>query len=138
MLPWRGNGAKQGDTMKRIVVAALAALVLAGVHAQTAKRAVTPKELAAIKDSLQSTLKDADSVKFKDVEVTLDGKGSLCGLLNAKNSYGAYIGYVYFFGMVFTEHQKTPVAMVLSVDDGDSNIAEQMCKKYGMIGSPDP
>jgi hypothetical protein len=119
--------------MKRIVVAALAALVLSGVHAQTAKRAVTPKELAAIKDSLQSTLKDADSVKFKDVEVTLDGKGSVCGLLNAKNSYGAYIGYAYFFGMVFTEHQKVPVAMVLSVDDGDSNVAEQMCKKYGMI-----
>lgn len=138
MLPWRGDGAKQGNTMKRIVAAALAVLTLAGVHAQTAKRAVTPKELAAIKDSLQSTLKDADSVKFKDVEVTLDGKGSLCGLLNAKNSYGAYVGYAYFFGAVFTEHLKAPVAMVLSIDDGDNDIAEKMCKKYGMIGSPNP
>ncbi|MBT2145280.1 MULTISPECIES: hypothetical protein [unclassified Rhodanobacter] len=119
--------------MKRIFAAALAVMVLAGAHAQTAKRAATPKELAAIKDSLQSTLKDADSLKFKDVDVSLDSKGTLCGLLNAKNSYGAYVGYVYFFGAVFTEHLKEPVAMVLSIDDGDTNIAEQMCKKYGMI-----
>lgn len=119
--------------MKRIFAAALAVLVLAGAHAQTAKRAATPKELAALRESLQSTLKDADSAKFKDVEISLDGKGTACGLLNAKNSYGAYGGYSYFVGAVFSEPHKPIFALVVSVDDGESDVAEKMCKQYGMI-----
>ena len=47
------------------------------------------------KDSIKSSLKDPDSVQFKELRVVTntEGEKSICGFYNAKNSYGGYVGY---------------------------------------------
>lgn len=47
-----------------------------------------------LKESLVTDFKDPDSVKFRSLKL-VDYKQSkvLCGELNGKNSYGAYVGY---------------------------------------------
>ena len=67
-------------------------LVATGIaQASDGVRDATAKELAAIKAGLETSLKDAGSAKLQNVRF----KGeTFCGLVNAKNSYGAYAGYV--------------------------------------------
>lgn len=47
------------------------------------------------KSSIKNSMKDPDSVLFKEVKVVTNTKGqkSICGSYNAKNSYGGYVGY---------------------------------------------
>lgn len=50
------------------------------------------------KKIIKNSLKDPDSVQFKDVRAVTNTKGekSICGSYNAKNSYGGYVGYKEF------------------------------------------
>lgn len=51
-----------------------------------------------VKSAIKESLKDPDSVVFKNVRVVTNTKGekSICGSYNAKNSYGGYVGYTGF------------------------------------------
>lgn len=55
------------------------------------------KTIAAAKAVVKQSLKDPDSAKFQNVRVVdyNDGK-VVCGEVNAKNSYGGYVGYASF------------------------------------------
>lgn len=68
--------------------AAEASAVMAAQEAKIKKI----KELEAV---LVKSFKDPDSVKFKDLSLNSSGDG-LCGYVNAKNSYGAYVGFTEF------------------------------------------
>lgn len=48
----------------------------------------------AAQDSIRRTLKDPESAKFYDVTTVKVGGSpyALCGFVNAKNSFGAYVG----------------------------------------------
>lgn len=48
-----------------------------------------------LKEAVLSRLKDPNSANFKDLQV-LEGGRALCGLVNAKNSYGGYTGFKLF------------------------------------------
>lgn len=50
------------------------------------------------KNIIKNSLKDPDSVIFKDIRAVTNTKGekSICGSYNAKNSYGGYVGYKQF------------------------------------------
>ncbi|WP_372400135.1 hypothetical protein [Azospirillum sp. HJ39] len=63
---------------------------------------------AAIEEGARSSLKDPDSAKFKDIVAFKTKTGSIagCGLINAKNSYGGYIGYTPFRTVVATSNGK--------------------------------
>ena len=82
----------------------------------------TAQDVKAIKASLQSRLKDADSAKIKGVQVAADG--TTCGMLSAKNSYGAYNGFEPFLGM------KLSGGKFYFVGTGDA--AAQMCAEKGI------
>lgn len=58
---------------------------------------VTPQDLSGIKIAMDGRLKDSESAKIKSVRIASDG--TVCGLVNAKNSYGAYAGYEPFIAM---------------------------------------
>ncbi len=63
---------------------------------------------AMAKSKLTKDFKDPDSVKYKDVRIIDKGlKRVVCGLLNAKNSYGAYVGYTRFY--YYVDFEETPV-----------------------------
>lgn len=53
--------------------------------------------VAKAKTAITRDLKDPESAKFRDIGIykSATGKGgvSVCGEINAKNSYGAYAGY---------------------------------------------
>lgn len=79
----------------------LAIAVLACVEVRAAGFDLAQFTLDA-KASLVTNYKDPGTVQFRDVYVIRwEDKGrevySLCGEINAKNSYGAYIGFVPFF-----------------------------------------
>lgn len=53
--------------------------------------------LAAAKAQVASSLKDQDSAKFRNVVIRPYGYGRVvCGEVNAKNSYGGYVGFTRF------------------------------------------
>lgn len=67
---------------------------------------------AAIRAAMETHLKDASSAKFHSLQ--FDGI-TLCGLLNSKNSYGAYGGYVPFAVMYVAD--KPPSVTYITVGD---------------------
>ncbi len=55
------------------------------------------KAIAAAQDAAKKGLKDPDSAKFQNLRVAdFDGGKVVCGEINAKNSYGGYVGYKRF------------------------------------------
>lgn len=58
--------------------------------------------VAAAKVVVTQGLKDPESAKFKGLGIykSTSGLNYLCGEMNAKNSYGAYTGYVRFASAV--------------------------------------
>ena len=98
--------------MRRIFSAfALTTLLAAcsGLHQPTAqvtaapKRELTPAEKLALAPIFAGGLKDPSAAQFKWMPVVLterDGITDYCGLVNGKNSYGAYIGFVRFYAQL--------------------------------------
>jgi hypothetical protein len=95
--------------------AALMGLVALGVSAcagvgqpvqETAvapKRELTTPERTALSRALAASLKDPDAAKYKWMPVVLaerQGVTDYCGLVNGKNSYGGYTGFVRFYAQL--------------------------------------
>ena len=55
--------------------------------------------ISQTKQHVKNTLKDPESAQFKDVKVAINIKGdkTVCGQVNAKNSYGGYTGFKSFY-----------------------------------------
>lgn len=53
--------------------------------------------LRAAKRSITRSFKDPDSALFRDLYISNKATPTLCGEVNAKNSYGGYVGYKRFF-----------------------------------------
>jgi hypothetical protein len=102
-------------------------------------RTLTAAEKVALQNAVKKQIKDPTSPLFKWPELELtggkDGVYNYCGLVNAKNSYGAYIGFVpYYAALVDTKGK--PTAFLMSIADGDSSDADSqttlaLCHKYG-------
>jgi len=94
-------------------------------------RVTTSQELQAIVGEVGKGLKDADSAKFSDVRIK-EKIGSpqekyICGKVNAKNEFGAYVGFKYFFAV------SDPAAgLVVVSGDTDAPFTEGGCKAIGL------
>jgi hypothetical protein len=67
------------------------------------KRELTPAEKLALAPIFAAGLKDPFTAQFKWMPVVLterDGITDYCALVNGKNSYGAYIGFVRFYAQL--------------------------------------
>lgn len=76
--------------------AMLLALIATNVHAESSTP--TKAEIGAIQNAVRAKLKDGDSAKFAEIRLGKASNGArvACGVVNAKNSFGAYIGYQAF------------------------------------------
>lgn len=90
--------------IKSIISALLCTVMLVGCKPSD------NKVLSIAETELASSLKDPDSAKFKDTVYYPDEKngpnesnGYVCGMVNAKNSYGAYTGFQPFYIHVAVE-----------------------------------
>jgi hypothetical protein len=64
------------------------------------KRVLTVAERSALAATLSRSLKDPTAAQFKWMPIVLserDGITDYCGLVNGKNSYGGYTGFVRFY-----------------------------------------
>lgn len=82
--------------------ASLAILIASSVvshAAATDERKLDPVEQSIVSDAVGEALKDPDSAKFKWLPISArlrNGPAVYCARVNAKNSYGAYVGYTVF------------------------------------------
>lgn len=79
----------------------LLSLILSGSVAAAAPSSKQARDLdaakvVAVKTVIVNGLKDPDSAKFRNVKVKWD---TVCGEVNAKNSFGGYVGYRRFYAI---------------------------------------
>lgn len=77
-----------------IVFALVSITSSGGVMALDKAQKIDKTVLASAKNAVKSILKDPDSAKFYNIKANKDG--DICGLYNAKNSYGGYGESEYF------------------------------------------
>lgn len=115
------------------------ALCSANVSAQS--RIASKAEIELIRDGMQGRLKDADSAKFRNVRIgTTSHKDTICGDVNAKNSFGAYSGFVSFMGSylgpdAYTDSatvKRKPTVLILRVDESAGGAVAQVCEELGI------
>lgn len=125
--------------MKRAIVLASLLLACAGVSAQSVRPA-TDAEVQSIKQGSSTVLKDAISALYRDVQaISLgpeagDGIVAFCGLVNAKNSHGGYVGFQRFYGMGGNAKSGGGFgASIMFVDaPGDAvGMGTEMCRRNG-------
>lgn len=81
------------------LLSAVATIALCGQARACAP--ASPEQIEAVRAAMETQLFDAQSARFQNVCV-VQGRGqircphALCGLVNGKNRYGAYVGYVRF------------------------------------------
>ena len=88
----------------RFAGALISAMLLSGLSACASKEQTDADKLKRI---IASEMKDPDSVKFRNLRMGSIGNSTLCGEINAKNSFGAFSGFEKFSlngpGAVFME-----------------------------------
>jgi hypothetical protein len=98
-----------GETLMRWIISKLGVAVIVASCAATEvppppqMRPLSAAEKEALRNSLSQTMKDPDAAKFKWMPAVIPKKDTplntpigYCGLVNGKNSYGAYVGFKRF------------------------------------------
>jgi hypothetical protein len=93
---------------------------------------LSSEQIAKIKSVISEGLKDPESAKFPDPFVaTKEGNNiTVCGYVNAKNSYGGYVGKKPFYVLGFASSGLF-VPMSVGGDDLSQSAALEMCKRSG-------
>ena len=77
-----------------------------------------------LREAMQEKLKDADSAKLRKLEIFASKKSNevfhICGEVNAKNGFGAYVGFTPFTGFYINEKKY----YVMEI----SEVAGQVCE----------
>lgn len=101
--------------------------------------ALTPGMSEAVEKGVRESLKDPDSARFGVKLAAIDGKGStiVCGMVNAKNSYGGFTGEQPYYGLLteFGNASKSVQIFSTVAVGGDSykiQAIRQMCRRIGI------
>ena len=104
-------------------------------------RLATQAQIELVREGMQSRLKDADSAKFRNVRFgTGAEKDTVCGEVNAKNSFGAYGGYVTFLGSYIGPEDYTdsatvkhkPKIYIIGIDENPGGASSMICAEKGI------
>jgi PBP1b-binding outer membrane lipoprotein LpoB len=106
------------------------------------KRELTPAEKLSFTPVLAAGLKDPSAAQFKWMPVVLterDGITDYCGLVNGKNSYGGYTGFVRFYAQLQKDAKGqfiTANLRALEPPNREPNFIESrwlngICEQYG-------
>lgn len=82
----------------------------------------------ALRKAFENHLKDADSAKFRAIRYKAHESGGgwrMCGEVNAKNSYGGYVGFTPFMGMVILHIEPKPVYAISGIGEAASILCER-------------
>jgi hypothetical protein len=103
------------------------------------RRELSQSEKSIISKSVISSLKDPEAARFKWLPLVVhsrDGVTDYCGLLNGKNSYGGYTGYMPFYVQLILDKEGNVVsselrAMQKNHDDISRDVARGVCGRFG-------
>ena len=121
------------------------ALIVSGCAAAPPPSGLRPFELGAIErqaveDGVRVSLKDPGSAQFQRMIGATDASGriTVCGLVNAKNSYGGYNGASPFYGLLIvtpTSNGKSVATFAvagLSSESTMRQIIANECRRFGL------
>lgn len=91
------------------------------------QRQATKAELKVITASIANRLKDPDSIKISDIRVKDD---YVCGMVNAKNSYGGYVGKKPFIGVLISQGKLFGVVGIGDIDSEATVILNMCAEKF--------
>jgi hypothetical protein len=120
--------------MSRFFVFALAATLLAGCvstadHVAAQRVTLTAPQIAVAKEVVSHDLKDPNSAQFRNIygfQYQGQDLTMVCGEMNAKNSYGGYGGFTYFFTKLSAANEP----LITRVDEyGGLETAKYVCTK---------
>lgn len=114
-----------------------AAIALLASISMAEARELTAPEKSLLAKGFSQGLKDPQSAQFRWLPWTPDGKSATvyCGMVNGKNSYGGYTGFVPFQAMVLTKQGKITGGLILAVgatNTTDGAVALQACRNAGL------
>lgn len=116
--------------MKRTIILGMTVLMTtSAVNADESKFTrynLSDHEGAIVEEAVRDGLKDPESARFDKVEATSSEENGVvvCGLVNAKNSFGGYEGKSPFMGMLVNDRAGKTVFIVLT--SGSSKAAIQV------------
>ena len=122
--------------MKTKVMGAVATLLTLSITT-VAARDLTASEKKIVSDAVTRDFKDPASAMFRWLpigDIPPDGQ-SYCGMVNGKNSYGAYNGYEPFLVFLLVKDKMLVSAMLLTMGNPSDSASEQVtfetCQKNG-------
>lgn len=138
---------ERGINMKIRIVAFVAVATLTGCQTNsmppppaTAKYSLNDAERAAVEKGVRASLKDPASAMFGGMIASDAGGGVkyVCGLVNAKNSFGGYTGNTSYLGVLGSMQASGKTLATFSVtsmgtDDGKAATVSKLCHHYGVM-----
>ncbi len=106
------------------------------------KRVLTAAEKTVLTAALSQSLKQPDAAQFKWMPIVLverDGIIDYCGLVNGKNSYGGYTGFVRFYAQLkFDGKNQIKIGSMRAIEEPnrernplDPRWLNGVCEKFG-------
>lgn len=124
--------------MKKLMIAVVVLVMGSVCNTAMARDVLTEKEKVIIMKAVKSELKDPESARFKwpklakDVDMKSDAVAiNYCGLVNAKNSYGGYVGDRPFNAVLTWSKGRMDDLFVTAKIESDINIAVAVCSDFG-------
>lgn len=100
------------------------------------KYTLSDLEKKAVQKGVVQQLKDPDSARFGDIAAVKSSAGTItvCGWVNAKNSYGGYTGDKPFLGAIIGSGAKLGFYVVgMGGTDTETKATIQVCQQNGVI-----
>ncbi|MEX0422165.1 hypothetical protein KDV38_00210 [Providencia rettgeri] len=102
---------------------------------QVIERDLTDNEKKEIEKTVKEKLKDPYTADFKHNKLIYEGKsGVYCGMVNSKNSYGAYAGFtpfnVFIVDTVNDKGERVFVVAPITVSDATDNLSVESVNKF--------
>jgi hypothetical protein len=98
---------------------------------------LTTSESKAVETGVRSVLKDPTSPLFGSMTGRMSDAGvvTVCGLVNAKNSYGGYTGDQPYIGIIGGNGTDKPgfVVAAMGGSETDTKVVQIMCSKFGIV-----
>lgn len=98
---------------------------------------LTPEQAGAVQAGIRGQLKDPTSPLFGTMVAGPgpDGNLNVCGIVNAKNSFGGYVGDQPYMGILMTTNGQSVFVptVVASAAPGDSGYVSQQCQRAGLF-----
>lgn len=93
-------------------------------------------QTAAVYDGVKVALKDPDSARFGGAFGARSSSGlvSVCGMVNARNSFGGYVGNTGFYGVLIEGSNGRAVFTLMKLADTEVNasVVLTMCRDTGV------